>query len=882
MVEKQRSVVNKISRKPLPISTTSPQRAGFHWAQGAYIGNAPQTAHGEDCARYAATFEELLEQFKTNCSDPDPDRLKNMLPYGVAGGLLTYGETHTDDSPVNCRRNGNIGGLRFLFLDIDKASPDAFEALLLNIDSSGLSAAAYSTVNHTADAPRWRLVFELSNEIPPFDAGKKRAALALLGRIVPLNWTPATREDVPPITRRGKEVKRNPEGWFIDEDGELVQIDATAFRETQLQKLAHAGAEWRYFTGKGRKPLSIMIGCGERPQRFLDAWDSKADATESLFIAAANNPDSPDYTENSARFHEWARAQGLRRQGKGYAVCCPNSASHTPDSSGKVTGTGGDSSCILMPPTRQKDEPIFKCQHDGCASLNSDQHNTQIEIGVPEDIAAAPHGRGNIVALTPQILAARRKREAEAIAAAEDDDQKITAAIKANFFGPDWDGYCGDGRDPARKTAAQLIGGLTEIVCIPPDIRLKVKTTAAGKRIPVKYEGINTDDNFLWLLGTCGITLARNRMTWDVDIFDENGAAVAQSAEDTHSYLISAINRLSLPEKVLEAHFHAIANRYSYHPIARLLHGREWDGVERAQDVFNCVPCTDPARRDILLKGICIAAIVAVEEGRVAVKYCPTLFSTATDWYKTAFVKRLFSLTDGAFKEGVSVDPGKKDSVRPATLCWCAELGELETTTKSEAGLLKSFIGKDVDEWREEFAKTTTKRPRQSVFIGTVNEKEFIKDVTMATRFPVVELTAPIEIEKVNALLGWEHDGKNAELVDPEQLTQFWLEIREWYRAGEAYILEDDVLAGVRNDADKYIDKGNYYGALADHLATAQGSPVWKTSSEACTLIGVPVERNRLVGKALQKLVSEGKIESKVSRGYNLYALPTTFPYKTK
>ena len=58
------------------------------------------------------------------------------------------------------------------------------------------------------------------------------------------------------------------------------------------------------------------------------------------------------------------------------------------------------------------------------------------------------------------------------------------------------------------------------------------------------------------------------------------------------------------------------------------------------------------------------------------------------------------------------------------------ELGELERSTKNSQGALKAFISKEVDTVRPPYSRVDVKKPRQSHFIATVNETDFLKDQT--------------------------------------------------------------------------------------------------------------------------------------------------------
>jgi predicted P-loop ATPase len=89
-----------------------------------------------------------------------------------------------------------------------------------------------------------------------------------------------------------------------------------------------------------------------------------------------------------------------------------------------------------------------------------------------------------------------------------------------------------------------------------------------------------------------------------------------------------------------------------------------------------------------------------------------------------------------------------KDFLLNVHSCWVFELAELESITgRREEGRLKNLITTPIDRIRPPYARSVERMPRQSVFAGTVNPREFLRDDTGNRRFWVV----PIEgTDKLN------------------------------------------------------------------------------------------------------------------------------------
>ena len=73
--------------------------------------------------------------------------------------------------------------------------------------------------------------------------------------------------------------------------------------------------------------------------------------------------------------------------------------------------------------------------------------------------------------------------------------------------------------------------------------------------------------------------------------------------------------------------------------------------------------------------------------------------------------------------------------------CWIYELAELDSiTSKKEAGALKNDLSSPKDDIRVPYGRAHDTFARQSMFVGTSNRDDFLRDETGASRFWVVEL----------------------------------------------------------------------------------------------------------------------------------------------
>jgi len=66
---------------------------------------------------------------------------------------------------------------------------------------------------------------------------------------------------------------------------------------------------------------------------------------------------------------------------------------------------------------------------------------------------------------------------------------------------------------------------------------------------------------------------------------------------------------------------------------------------------------------------------------------------------------------------------------------WIIELGELDAIGRAEASRIKAFMSRSTDRFRPPYARHLIEVPRESVFAGTVNHDDYLKDETGGRRF---------------------------------------------------------------------------------------------------------------------------------------------------
>jgi predicted P-loop ATPase len=395
------------------------------------------------------------------------------------------------------------------------------------------------------------------------------------------------------------------------------------------------------------------------------------------------------------------------------------------------------------------------------------------------------------------------------------------------------------------------------------------RTTENGKTV---Y--LNTADNLRELLAFAGYEAKHNQMNLEFEVF-KDGESIG-NFDQVRSDLISLSSIYGLPKSAIDDHYNSVALSNPYHPVRDLLSGK-WDGIKRLDPVIDCLQSEFLELTRIVLKRWFVGCIASLFISGFKSKLVPVLQGDQS-FKKTAFIERIAKLTIGAFLEGAELNPDQKDSVLSVIKAWIVELGELERSTKNCQGSMKAFISRDMDTIRPPYARTDIKKPRQTNIIATVNRTDFLKDETGNSRYAVIRLTAPTDMDTLNRLLGWEYlPTGELVMVDKEQLIQFWLEAKYLlFEEKFGWMLTGDEIELVKQQSEQFVDKGNWYAVIEDHLSNCNGKgKQWMTATQICSLMNIDKSKSNAVGKALGLHAAEKNIEKKVLNGSSQYLFPS-------
>lgn len=178
------------------------------------------------------------------------------------------------------------------------------------------------------------------------------------------------------------------------------------------------------------------------------------------------------------------------------------------------------------------------------------------------------------------------------------------------------------------------------------------------------------------------------------------------------------------------------AQKRSFHPVKNLIEATKWDGRPRAETLFvDYLGCADnDYNRQAALMTL-VGAVARIYQPGHKFDFVPILEGIQGHG-KSTFIEILGLKWYNELTGDIS-DP--KQMVEVMLGSWILELGELSAMHRSAVNDLKAFVSRTHDKVRLAWEKRAREFPRQCIFIGSTNDREYLRDQTGGRRFwPIV------------------------------------------------------------------------------------------------------------------------------------------------
>jgi putative DNA primase/helicase len=242
-----------------------------------------------------------------------------------------------------------------------------------------------------------------------------------------------------------------------------------------------------------------------------------------------------------------------------------------------------------------------------------------------------------------------------------------------------------------------------------------------------------------------------------------------------------------------------IQNINRVHPIREYLDSLEWDGIDRVdQLLIDYLGAEDSEYTRAVTRKILVAAVARIYNPGTKFDYM-VVMTGKQGLGKSSLISRLGKEW---FTDSITTFSGK-EAMEQILGNWIVEVGELTATKKSDIESVKQFISKKADEFRPAYGRHKIYAPRQCVFFGTTNDREFLRDKTGNRRFWVVDVGK----EEIKANVWKDLD-----------VDQVWAEAVEVYRKGEKLYLDSELEKIAAQKQEEHLEESPKAGLIREYL----------------------------------------------------------------
>ena len=332
---------------------------------------------------------------------------------------------------------------------------------------------------------------------------------------------------------------------------------------------------------------------------------------------------------------------------------------------------------------------------------------------------------------------------------------------------------------------------------------------------------------------------------------------------------------LSAPQNTIENYIMVIAKQHAYNPVAEILKGKAWDGKDRFKELFEITHISSPFQKKLIGKWLMQALTISLynsEKTPISAEGVLVLVGEQAVG-KTSLVRKL-GIDNRLCKTGLSLDCKNKDSVITAVSCFIGELGELESTFKSDIQALKAFFTQEFDTLRKPYGHAYEKVIRRSVYIATCNSKEFLIDETGNRRYWTIDCEQRFDLEKLqkfDEIQLWlqvydliQKHGKQAFRLSPDELKELNTHNEKHEKKLKAQQEIEDILSKESDDS---------YKIVYDLMTTTDFKNEWDIELRAYSA--------SVIGKVLDRLGYEVETVKRNGKTAKLRRLPKRLCYPT-
>jgi hypothetical protein len=381
-----------------------------------------------------------------------------------------------------------------------------------------------------------------------------------------------------------------------------------------------------------------------------------------------------------------------------------------------------------------------------------------------------------------------------------------------------------------------------------------------------KGKPLSTIQNIAAAAHRLGVTIRYNIIKKKREIIIPNQSfSMDNEAEAAFAWFTSSCKKLELSSADLDAYTWYIADSNIYNPVTTWVTSKSWDGRSRLNEFYNTVTAENQdsdakvkSLKEAMMSKWLLSAVAAAFEPNGASTAGVLVFTGAQYMGKTKWFKSLAPKTLDVIKDGLSLRPDDRDSVKRAVSYWMVELGELDATfRKADIAALKAFITSDRDVMRLSYGREERTFARRTVFFGSVNDDQFLKDKTGNRRF-------------------WTINCKAIDCDHKIDMQQLWAEVYEsMYLKGMSWFLSNDEVTALNEHNDNHTEIDPIDERLSFRLEWKTDESNWRWVTATQMLMECGIDRptssdTKTAGLFLRKM----NVQKRKSSGKSLVFVP--------
>lgn len=354
-----------------------------------------------------------------------------------------------------------------------------------------------------------------------------------------------------------------------------------------------------------------------------------------------------------------------------------------------------------------------------------------------------------------------------------------------------------------------------------------VKVTKAGE-IPLK-----TWRNVKCILDKNNIEVKLNAITHEVEYSGVN-AGISNNGLIQDIQVFAMNSGFNVDDGKLGRLINRVAEESKYNPFIEMLQANDNEDIHLIEEVFNCISINEDFLENrefyftLFLKWCLGVVTMAFNDLKVKSSAQGVLVLQGEQGARKSTFFRELLPDQSLFKGDNTLDPSSKDSVIQNTKYILVDLGEIDSTFKSEMAKLKQFITATEDEYRAPYMATFEKYPRLTSFCGSVNKMDFLKDETGNRRWWVIPVGNKNDIDKLREIDKCRFWGAVYNLYKNKSIN-YWLDSEETEKLNQlnvSFNYENDVTIILKEGLNWEMSKDSWgvysITEIANHLGIAE------------------------------------------------------------